>query len=69
LLRLVLALAIVAHLIVLGWMWRDRATERSKPGFGPTSTFLQTVEIWTLIAALVATVPLLGMALALATCL
>jgi hypothetical protein len=69
LLRLILALAIVAHLIVLGWMWRDRAAERSKPGFGPTSTFLQTVEIWTLIAAVVATVLLLGLALALTTCL
>jgi hypothetical protein len=68
-LRLVLALAIVAHLIVLGWMWRDRAIDRSEPGFGPTGTFLQTVALWTLIAAVVATVPMLGLTIALATCL
>lgn len=67
-LRLVLALVIVAHMIVLGWMWRNRANDSSQAGFGPTGTFMHTVAIWTLIAALVATVPLLAMAFALATC-
>ena len=68
-LRLALALVIVAHLVVLGWMWRDLATDRAEAGFGPTGTFLQAVALWTLIAAVVATVPLLGLTLALATCL
>ena len=68
-LRLGLVLVIVAHLAVLGWMWRDRAGANSEPGFGPTGTFLRTLTIWTLIAAVVATVPLLGLTIALATCL
>jgi hypothetical protein len=67
-LRLVLALVIVVHLIVLGWMWHDRAADRSEPGFGPTGAFLHTVSIWTLIAALAATLLTFGPTLVLATC-
>ena len=67
-LRLALALVLLAHLIVIGWMWRDRWATSPDPGFGPTATFLHTVIAWTLIAALVTTVLTLGPALALATC-
>lgn len=68
-LRLGLALVLLAHLIVIGLMWHDLATAIPNPGFGPTGTFLQTVAIWTLITALVATVFTLGPALVLATCI
>ena len=67
-LRLALALVLLAHLIVIGWMWRDRWATSPDPGFGPTGTFLHTVIVWTLIAALVTIVLTLGPALALATC-
>jgi hypothetical protein len=68
-LRLALALVLLAHLIVIGWMWRDHWTGGPNPGFGPTGTFLHTVIAWALIAALVTTVLTLGPALALATCI
>jgi hypothetical protein len=67
-LRLALALVLLAHLIVIGWMWRDRWAASLDPGFGPTGTFLHTVILWTVIAALVTTILTLGPALALATC-
>jgi hypothetical protein len=67
-LRLTLALVLLAHLIVIGWMWRDRWANSRDPDFGPTATFLHIVIAWTLIAALVTTVLTLGPALALATC-
>ena len=59
---------LLAHLIVIGWMWRDRLAGSPDAGFGPTGTFLHTVIVWTLIAALVTTVLTLGPTLALATC-
>ena len=68
-LRLILALVVVAHLAVLGWMWRDLAIDRWELGFGPTGAFVHTVALWTLIAAVAATVPMLGLTIALATCL
>ena len=37
-LRLALALVLLAHLIVIGWMWRDRWAASRDPDFGPTST-------------------------------
>ena len=67
-LRLALALVLLAHLIVIGWMWRDRWAASADPGVDPTGTFLHTVIVWTLIAALVTTILTLGPALALATC-
>jgi hypothetical protein len=67
-LRLALALVLLAHLIVIGWMWRDRWATSPDPGFGPTGIFLHAVVIWTLIAAFVATFLTLGPTLALATC-
>jgi len=68
-LRLALALVLLAHLIAIGWMWRDHWAGSPTPGFGPTGTFLHAVIAWTLIAALVTTVLTLGPALALATCI
>jgi hypothetical protein len=65
-LRLALALVLLAHVIVIGWMWRWAASR--DPDFGPTGTFLHVVIAWTLIAALVTTVLTLGPALALAIC-
>ena len=67
-LRLVLAMVLLAHLIMIGWMWRDRLAGSPDAGLGPTGTFLHTVIVWTLIAALVTTVLTLGPTLALATC-
>lgn len=68
-LRLGLAAVLLAHLIVMGWMWRDIARVGPDPVFGPTGTFLHQAIIWTLIAALVATALTLGPPLLLATCL
>ena len=67
-LRLVLALVILAHLIAIGWMWRDLATAGPDPGSGETGAFLRTVGIWTLIAALAAIVLTLAPVLLLKTC-
>ena len=65
-LRLGLAVVLLAHLIVIGWMWRDHAA--ASPDSGPTGTFLHTVFIWTLIAALAASLLTFGPMLVLATC-
>jgi hypothetical protein len=67
-LRLALALVLLAHLIAIAWMWRDRWAASPDPSVGPTGTFLHTVIVWTLIAALVAIVLTLGPTLVLATC-
>jgi len=65
-LRLSLVIVLLAHLIVIGWMWRDHAA--ASPDSGPTGTFLHTVFIWTLIAALAASLLTFGPMLVLATC-
>ena len=67
-LRLALGLVLLVHLIAIAWMWRDRWAAGPDPGFGETDTFLHTVVVWTLIAALATIVLTLGPALALATC-
>jgi hypothetical protein len=46
LLRLGLAAALVAHLIVIGWMWRDLAAAGPDPAFGLTGAFLHTAVVW-----------------------
>jgi hypothetical protein len=68
-LRLGLAVVLVAHLIVIGWMWRKLAATSPDPGSGLGGTFLHTVVIWTLMAALVATVLVFGPPLLLTTCI
>jgi hypothetical protein len=67
-LRLGLAVVLLAHLIVIGWMWRELAAASPDRGFGQTDTFLHTMVIWTVIAALVATVLTLGPSLLLTIC-
>jgi hypothetical protein len=68
-LRLWLAATLLAHLIVLGWMWRDIARAGPDPVFGSTGTFLHWAVIGTLITALVATAITFGPPLLLATCI
>ena len=67
-LRLGLAVVLLAHLIVIGWMWRDFAAASPDPGFGQTGLFLHAVATWTLIAALVAAILTLGPPLLLTIC-
>jgi hypothetical protein len=69
LLRLGLAVVLVAHLVAIGWMWRALAAGRPDPAFGPTGAFLHTTVVWTVIAAFVATVLTLGPPLLLTTCM
>lgn len=67
-LRISIGLALLAHLAVIGWLWRDYAKTGPDPAFGPTGSFLRWVVVWTLISAFVATVFTLGPTLLLATC-
>ena len=69
LLRVGLAVALVAHLIAIGWMWRELAARRPDPAFDPTGAFLHTAVVWTVIAAFVAIVLTLGPPLLLTTCM
>ena len=68
-LRLSLVLVLAAHLVVIGWMWHDRARAGPEPAFGEPGAFLRTVVVWTLIAAFVTTALTLGPVLLLSTCL
>jgi hypothetical protein len=68
-LRLALAVVLLVHLIALAWMWRDHWAAGPDPSVDSTDTFLHTVIVWTLIAALVTTVLTLGPTLALVTCM
>jgi len=61
--------ALVGHLLVLAWMWRDIARAGPDTAFGPTGVFLHWTVLGTLITALVATVITFGPALLLATCI
>jgi len=68
-LRSGLAVVLLAHLIVMGWMWRHIARADPAPVFGPTGMFLHWAITWTLIAALVASVLTLGPPLLLTICI
>jgi hypothetical protein len=68
-LRLWLAAALLAHLIVLGLMWREIGRAGPDSGFGPTGAFLHWAVLGTLITSLVATIVTFGPALLLATCI
>jgi hypothetical protein len=67
-LRLGLAAVLLAHLVAIGWMWRDLAGADVDPDTGETGAFLHEAVVWTLIAAFAATVLTLGPPLALAMC-
>jgi hypothetical protein len=64
-----LAVVLLAHLILMGWMWRDIARAGPDPVFGPTGTFLHWAVTRTLVAALVATALTLGPPLLLTICM
>jgi hypothetical protein len=68
-LRLGLAVVLLTHLILIGWMWRDLAAAGPDPVFGETGTFLHMAAAWTVIAAFVATVLTLGPSLLLTLCM
>lgn len=68
-LRLWLAVALLAHLVVLGSMWYGSSRVASDSGFGPTGVFLNWAVTGTLITALVATAITFGPPLLLATCI
>ena len=67
-LRLGLGLAILVHLAVIGWLWRNYAKTRPDPALGPTGSFLHWVIVWTLLAAFVTIVFTLGPTLLLTSC-
>jgi hypothetical protein len=66
--RLSLGLAILAHLVLIGWLWRNYAKAPPDPAFGSTGSFLHWVIVWTLLAAVVTIVFTLGPTLLLTSC-
>jgi hypothetical protein len=42
-LRLCLRLAILSHLVVIGWLWRNYAMTPADTALGPTGSFLHSV--------------------------
>ena len=68
-LRLWLAVALLAHLVVPGWMWYGISRVAPDFGSGPTGVFLYWAVTGTLIAALGATAITFGPPLLLATCI
>lgn len=67
-LRLTLGLAILAHLVLIGWLWRYYAMMPADPALGPTGSFFHWVTLWTLLAAVVTIVFTLGPTLLLTSC-
>lgn len=67
-LRLGLALALLVHLVAIGWLWYGYARATPDPAFGPTGSFLHWVVVWASIAAFVTVVLTLGPVLLLETC-
>jgi len=67
-LRVALAAVLLAHLIVIGWMWRKLAAARPSPDLGESGTFLYEVVLWTLVAAFVAAVLAFAPSLLLTAC-
>jgi hypothetical protein len=66
--RLSLGLAILAHLVLIGWLWRNYAITPADPALGPTGSFLHWVIAWTMLAALVTIAFTLGPTLLLTSC-
>jgi hypothetical protein len=66
--RLSLGLAILVHLVLIGWLWRNYAKAPADPAFGPTGSFLHWVIVWTLLSAVVTIVFTLGPTLLLKSC-
>jgi len=68
-LRLWLAVALLAHMGVLAWIWYVTSRIAPDPGFGSTGAFIHWAVTGTAIAALAATAVTLGPPLLLATCI
>ncbi len=66
--RLSLGVAILAHLGLIGGLWRNYATPPADPALNPTDLFLHWVIVWTLLAAVVTIVWTLGPTLLLTSC-
>ena len=67
-LRLSLVVVFLAHLVVIGWMWRNLAKATLDPAIGQIGGFLHAAIVWTAIAAFVATIVTFGPPLFLTTC-
>jgi hypothetical protein len=61
--------SLLAHLVVLGWMWYGISRVAPDSGFGPTGVFLYWAVTGTFITALVATAITFGPPLLLTTCI
>ncbi len=68
-LRLGLVVILLIHLALLGWLWRGQARRPSDVDVDTTAAFLRWVNIGCLIAAIAATVLVLGPPLLLTTCM
>jgi hypothetical protein len=66
--RFSLGLAILAHLVLIGWLWRNYVTPAADRTLGPTGSFLRWVIACTLLAAFVTIVFTLAPALLLTSC-
>ena len=66
--RLSLGLTILAHLVLIGWLWRNCAITPADASLDPTGSFLHWVILWTLLAAFVTIVFTLGPTLLLTSC-
>jgi hypothetical protein len=67
-LRGTLAVVLLVHLAAIGWMWRGLAGSRPDAAQGDSGDFVHTVVIWTLIAAMAASLITFAPSLLLATC-
>lgn len=66
--RLLLAVLLLAHLALIGWLWREISARTPEPAHGETGAFLHVVGLWTLAAAVVATVATFAPPLLLSAC-
>ena len=69
LLRLGLAAVLLAHLIVIGWIWYTLAGARPDQALDPTGSFLHRIAVWTVVAAFITTGLTLGPPLLLPMCM
>jgi hypothetical protein len=69
LLRLGLATVLLAHLIVIGWIWCSIAEARPDHTLDPAGSFLHRIAVWTVIAAFITTGLTLGPPLLLTMCI
>lgn len=68
-LRWSLAIVLLVHLVVIAWLWLHAANAKPDSEQGPNGAFLQGLVVWTLIAALAASVITFAPSLLLTTCL